>query len=170
MRLFLGLDLSAQTKLEIDQWRINNYSLLGPGVPAANFHITLAFLGECKPRQLDNLIEQIDAIEARPFDLQLDDIGYWQKTGILWMGSTQVPDELTHLSKQCRAVARRLQLDRSGQTFHPHVTLWRRQSVAPPPPVSKPDFKIRFDEFCLFESLVYRGRVEYRVVESWQLT
>lgn len=169
MRLFLGLDLSVHTKMAIDQWRTNNYALLGPGVPTANFHITLAFLGECKPTQLDSLVDDINFVEVPRFELHLDDVGYWRKNGILWMGSTQVPAELLKLSKSCRAAARRLHQDRSGQKFHPHVTLWRRQSLAPPPPVIMPDVRVHFDEFCLFESVIHKGRVEYRVVERWGL-
>lgn len=169
MRLFLGLDLSVETKLAIDQWRISNYTLLGAGVPTANFHITLAFLGECKPHQLESLLDQLESIESPRFDVLLDDVGYWQKNGILWMGCTQVPDELLNLSRRCRAAARRLHQDRSGQTFHPHITLWRRQSLAPPPPVTMPAIQVHFDEFCLFESVLHKGRVEYRVVESWRL-
>ncbi len=169
MRLFFGLDLSVQAKLAIDQWRASNYTLLGPGVPTANFHITLAFLGECKSRQLENLVERASAIEVPCFDIRLNDVGYWQNNGILWMGCEQAPAEILKLSTRCRAVAREMHQDRSGQKFHPHVTLWRRQSLAPPPPIMKPEIPVHFDEFCLFESTVHKGRVEYRVVESWPL-
>ncbi|MFK8019114.1 MAG: RNA 2',3'-cyclic phosphodiesterase [Pseudomonadales bacterium] len=167
MRLFFGLDLPVDTKLAIDQWRNSNYSLLGPGVPAANFHITLAFLGECKPQQIEQLLLGASGISAAPFELVLNDIGFWQKNGILWMGSRQQPDELHALAKQCRAIARGLQLDKSGKQFQPHVTLWRRQLSAPPPPVNMPSINMQIQELCLFESVIYKGTVTYNVIESW---
>ena len=126
--------------------RNSYYSLLGPGVPAANFHTTLAFLGECKPQRIEQLLLAASDISIAPFELVLNDIGFWQKNGILWMGSRQQPNELPALAKQCRAIARGLQLDKSGKQLQPHVTLWRRQLAEPPPPVLMPAITVQMQE------------------------
>ena len=66
MRYFIGLDLSPANKLALDSWREKSLPELprvkmplktkAPvrqprPVPAANFHITLCFLGSVSPRQ-----------------------------------------------------------------------------------------------------------------------
>ena len=46
MRVFFGLELDASTTLAIADWRDRQLACAGRPVPPANFHITLAFIGE----------------------------------------------------------------------------------------------------------------------------
>ena len=50
MRLFFGFDLPLDSKTRIAAWRDRFVRADGRSVPAANFHITLAFLGEIDHR------------------------------------------------------------------------------------------------------------------------
>ena len=87
MRAFFGLSPDIKTKLAIEGWRNKVFPHFDAPVPAANFHVTLAFLGKISPKQLDALCEsvnQIDQIHA--FDVSLNQIGYWSKPKALWLG------------------------------------------------------------------------------------
>jgi 2'-5' RNA ligase len=57
MRAFLGLSPDVKTKLAIELWRNKAFPCFYAPVPAANFHITLAFLGQISPKQLDALCD-----------------------------------------------------------------------------------------------------------------
>lgn len=61
--------------------RYDHNSSQGPAlpyaVPAANFHITLSFLGEINHRQHEALIYELDQLVNEPFSLTLDATGLW---------------------------------------------------------------------------------------------
>jgi len=76
MRLFFGLDCSPQLKLQIDHWRDSTYKVLGAGVAAENFHVTLAFLGQCEAHKIEELLRAAGSIQESTFNLRLDQLGY----------------------------------------------------------------------------------------------
>ena len=62
--------------------------------------------------------------------LTLDRMGYWPRSGILWLGPRKTPRTLSvavqRLSNQLRALGYRA----DGRAFKPHVTLTRDARVA----------------------------------------
>ena len=70
----------------------------------ANLHITLAFLGEISNHRVERLCHSVDQYlqhRSLPGDaLNLDQVGYWPKPRILWLGPAHWPDTLTHLAQQ----------------------------------------------------------------------
>ena len=82
MRAFFAIEPPAQIKLAIDSWREKALPTFVKAVPPANFHITLAFLGQVNDVQLESLIQQSDALASiSGFALSLDHLGY--KSAIL---------------------------------------------------------------------------------------
>ncbi|TGD72056.1 RNA 2',3'-cyclic phosphodiesterase [Mangrovimicrobium sediminis] len=173
MRLFFALEVPADLALGIADWRARALPLAGREVPAANFHITLAFIGELAEAALDTLCREVDAqIAARPAaagQLQLDQVGYWPRPGIFWLGPQTWPDTLGGLAHKLGGLGARHGSERRRDRFQPHVTLFRHCTTPPPAPTELPQFALPYREFLLMESRQGRHGVRYAPVAGWSL-
>ncbi len=172
MRLFFGLEVDAATAMAIADWRDRQFSAAARPVSPANFHITLAFVGEVSQRQLADLLEATDHMlgEGAPPSgtLHLDQTGYWPRPGIYWLGPSSWADSLTRLAGKLQRQAGRLGTHPESRAYQPHITLFRGCEAAPPMPAQAPDFELSYAEFSLFESRRGRGgNMHYEVLASW---
>jgi len=174
MRVFFGLELSSNTILEIANWRDRELQCGGRPVPPENFHITLAFVGEVRAKNLESLLADTDQQLANGSPgncaLQLDQVGYWHKPGIFWLGSTTPPAAIKTLAKKLRSLASAHGGRLEKKTFQPHVTLYRRCETPPPAPPTIPHLTLSWEHFTLFESVQGRQGVHYRALEHWTLS
>ena len=173
MRVFFALEVPAETALAIAQWRERQLPAAGRPVPAANFHITLAFLGEVDQRGLDSLCRsvsdrqwQVDADSP----ITLDQVGYWPKPGICWLGPGTIPSSLAGLARALQSLSQRAGARRERKRYQPHVTLFRRCERPPPAPARAANFCLEVRDFCLFESRPARNGVTYSPLQQWQLS
>ena len=172
MRLFFALEPEPRDALAIADWRDRQLNCAGRPVPVANFHITLAFLGEIRDPALPQLVDGVD----RRFDeasgarhaLRLTEVGYWPKPGILWLGPGSWPDSLALLARELRELAVTLGAKRERRRFQPHVTLYRRVAEAPPAPAAPPDIAFTCDGFHLMESRQGKTGVSYHSLCQWR--
>ncbi|MFV8820064.1 RNA 2',3'-cyclic phosphodiesterase [Haliea sp. E17] len=173
MRLFFALDIPGPLALDIATWREQQLPLLGRPVPAANFHITLAFLGEIPDSRLDALCQDVDAAAEKlapaAFELQLDQVGYWPRPGIYWLGPASWPDSLEHLARKLGGIGAIHGHEKRREHFQAHVTLFRGCEAAPPAPALAPDFRLSCSEFLLMESRQGKRGVSYHPVAGWEL-
>ncbi|QPG07258.1 RNA 2',3'-cyclic phosphodiesterase [Salinimonas marina] len=197
MRCFVGLDLSPRNKLDLEHWR--SVALPGltspiptrtePGrgtkssrttaspspastpvpVPAANFHLTLAFLGTVDARQHEALISALETIQLPPIALCLNTTGWWAGPKIVFCAPTQVPDSLSELVRQVKKAARSAGIQTDQRPYQPHVTLVRKAGPELPPPLLAPQLDCRFTRFHLFESFSTASGVTYPIRHSWPL-
>ncbi len=173
MRVFFGVELDPDTKRAVADWR-DRYGLAhGQPVPADNFHLTLAFIGEVDDRNLDTLARAVDRWEpqynASAGRLVLDQAGYWQKQRIYWLGSGQPQPELAQLAVKLQNLGGPAGARRERKPFIPHVTLFRSCTGPPPAPVVTPRIEVTYQHFTLFETLPGRQGVSYSALERWQL-
>jgi len=173
MRLFFALELPAGLALEISDWRDRSLTGVGRPVPPANFHITLAFLGELDEPALDALCTDVDTALAarRPAAgrLQLDQVGYWERPGIYWLGPRQWPEALADLARKLGTLGAVRGGQRRRDRFQPHITLFRHCGDAPPAPATAPGFSLPYREFFLMQSRQVRRGVVYDPVAAWPL-
>lgn len=170
MRAFLGLSLEPSTILAIEAWRNKALSQFNAPVPATNFHVTLAFLGQITPKQLDVLHSEIENMPEIPeFDVTLDQIGYWPKPKAFWLGCQKTAEQHIQLAKQLHKIANLAGLHMSKQEYVAHVTLARKCSENPPAPLLPPEFSWRAKEFHLYESVSSKHGVAYHIRQSWPL-
>ena len=170
MRCFFALEPDAASKLAIAAWRDKALPPFPTSVPAANFHITLAFLGQLARPQLDTLLQQVEQFSLPPqFFCSLNHVGYWAKPKILCLGVEQPPAPLTQLAKGVTHCAVASNLSMPKRRFMPHLTLVRNSKVAPPTPLYAPAFTLHFSQFHLFESVATRSGVAYAKLASWNL-
>ena len=173
MRLFFGLEADAATQRRIAAWRETAVHCDGRAVPPANFHITLAFLGELTHQQLDQLERMTNDGELSATaggSLTLETTGYWAKPGIFWLGPRTWPDSLSGLSKKLQQFGTRLGAKRQRNAFQPHITLYRRCTLPPPAPTVQPKVQLDYRQFSLFESVSGRNQVHYRPIAAWDLS
>lgn len=173
MRLFFGLEPDEHTALAVAAWRDRELPSIGRAVPVANLHITLAFLGEISPHRLERLTSATDELtQAKPmaaFSLVLDQLGYWAKPRICWLGPGVWPDELNRLASSLAGLGSAQGGKRSRGQFQPHITLLRNCDIPPPAPLRPPEFQLHFSHFNLLESRQGKSGVSYHPLASWQL-
>lgn len=138
----------------------------GRAVPAANLHLTLAFLGDVPPERADLLPAVASAVDGAAFDLVLDRLGAFPRAGVGWVGPSQVPAALTQLQSALATALLEAGFGLEDRPFAPHLTLARR-IVRAVDPVAVEPVAWRADRFALVESA--RGPEPYREVGSWRI-
>ena len=178
MRLFFALDPEAELKRHIDDWRFSNFRELTISgrarlVPADNFHVTLAFIGDVEQRDVDSLCSGVDDLAdeggLETGQLLLSELGYWQRPGILWLGPRECPASLHHLVRKLKSVGARFGGRRGVKPFMPHLTLFRGCDVPPPQSIERPGFYLKYGQFLLMQSTRSGSGVRYQPLALWKL-
>jgi 2'-5' RNA ligase len=142
-------------------------------VPPANFHITLAFIGEMAPSSLERLCQAVDSWMVRAdtagAELALDRTGYWPRPGIYWLGPGRWPASLSALATRLRQLATSAGARRDRNVFTPHITLFRNCQAAPAAPAEVPAIALCYRHFTLFESRQGKSGVSYHPLQHWEL-
>jgi len=129
MRIFVGIDLSKESKDEL--YRIQK--LISPSlakikwIPRKNLHLTLKFIGEVK--DINEIHNRLSKINLKPFKLKLGNFGTfpsWEKINVFWVDlnphneiiqfQQKIDEELFNFSNKY-------------QKFSPHLTLGRIKSI-----------------------------------------
>lgn len=135
----------------------------GRATPPGNLHITLAFLGPLTKKDLETVVE-VPPIPSREFMIELDTLGHWSRSRVLWLGATQVPGELVQLERNLWDALVAVGFERERRPYHPHVTLARKARSVDTPvhsvvwPVSK---------LGLVESRPGARHSVYEVLREW---
>jgi 2'-5' RNA ligase len=138
----------------------------GRPTPAANLHLTLAFLG----RQPSSALPALRGIPARwpDFDcsLRFEKFGYFQRPRIAWTGMHDVPASLSGLQQSLLDALEEEKIVLSGEQGHfvPHVTLMRN---APAPTMQEIAPVVwRATRIVLAESVATPNGVAYHVLAT----
>lgn len=170
MRAFVGLEPDATTKLAIENWRNKVLPPFNQLVPAANYHITLAFLGQINLDQQDRLEQHMQLIDnITEFKVHLDILGYWPKPKALWLGCSQPAKLHLDLVKILSCAAHSANIVMQKRDYQAHLTLVRKCTHNPPAPLLAPDFAWRAGAFHLYESVSTANRVSYVIKKTWRL-
>jgi 2'-5' RNA ligase len=167
-RLFFALWPDAAVRAALDT---SGQSLLGKRVKriaAANLHMTLAFAGSVTASVRHCLEAAAGNLEAAPFDLMLDQCGYWPGPRIAWMGPAHAPPALWSLVGGLHAAFEACGLPVETRPYLPHVTLARKISrLTHDTPITPVPWSIR--SFSLIESVTDPRGVRYQRLVSWAL-
>ena len=177
MRCFFALSPPQQVRAEIDrlaasldrQGRGHGYGQrYGRRIPAANYHLTLHFLGDVTESQLDCYRVAASGLHTSGFILGLDSTGFFRGAGIGWIGPETCPDDLRQLHEQLGVQLSACGHRHEPRSYLPHVSLFRRCQVALKP--AQP-FLIGWQvkDFSLFESVPTRDGVIYRELCNYPL-
>ena len=179
MRTFIaiGFPEEIQEYLTEIQQRILNHCKKGNPTKLENLHVTLRFLGEVKPADLDLIKEAMAeaAFYTKAFSIRLGNIGFFQRQGscIPWVGlANEKPLEKLFYSLE-KSLGRQ-GFPREKRKFSPHITLAREAvlftraeelkkiiTVDPKP--------IEVNQIQLMESLREKGSLVYRPLYTQKL-
>ena len=164
MRLFFALWPDADTKHQLESVA-HKLRLAAPSplVPAANYHLTVAFVGEV----LDSRLAQLRTIgasqRAHCCSIRLDAIEFWAKPRIVVAAAQEIPAAL-------RGLWARLHEDLAlpALPLRAHVTLARKVTQAPVPQAMSP-IEWSMSSLSLVRSETAGIHSAYTVVDTWPL-
>lgn len=139
IRSFIAIDLNAQVQNQlgeiIQQLKPATGNIVR-WVPENNIHVTLKFLGDTSPTNLEILKKIItgEASRVKAFDLNVDGLGAFpsiRRPRIIWVGVT-APPNLLALQHSIDIETQRLGYTPEERPFSPHLTLGRLAHNATP--------------------------------------
>lgn len=128
-RIFIGLWPDAQACRALQNLQ-SSLAFAARAVPPDNLHLTLAFIGSCDSQRQDCVLQAATLLKEQPFDLELDQLGYFPRPRLFYLSPSAPPQALLSLHKQlCRALSPcRFKAPR---IYKPHITLFRGMQTPP---------------------------------------
>ena len=167
MRLFVALDLPADVRAALAAWADRAAPDAVRRVPAANLHVTLAFLGSRTAEEADAVAALLPGL-VRPLDALHAAGALWlppRRPGVLTV-ALQADDALAQLRAELvAALTAAIGFEDERRAFRPHVTVGRvprdgridtRRELEAPPPLS-----FRAPALVLYRSHAARGGARY---------
>jgi 2'-5' RNA ligase len=179
MRLFVGIPLAEVTVREL----ASVVSRLRPQAgklrwtEPQSWHITLQFLGNTTPEQLDCLSARLVEVRSAPVPVQLGELGLFDRAGIFFADVTLTP-ALVALQQRVAAATGFCGFVAEPRPFHPHITLVRAKDQGRAAQLRELRKKIlsqstfqRFtaDEFLLYESHLSAEGARYEIRRRFPL-
>ena len=133
IRAFIAIDLSPgiYEKLENISSKLQNRlsNLPTRWVQTKNIHLTIKFLGDVSPSNLELVkrILQVETAHFSPFDISTGELGAYptiHRPRVIWIG-TKVPHELVDFHHCIENETARLGYTREKRKYSPHLTLAR---------------------------------------------
>jgi 2'-5' RNA ligase len=105
-------------------------------VPANNIHLTMKFLGDVSPANMDTLMEMLKAevSQQHSFSIKISDVGAFpspHRPRVLWVG-VSAPPQLGSLVRLVESETTKLGYAPEDRPFSPHLTLGRVSQNATP--------------------------------------
>jgi 2'-5' RNA ligase len=178
-RLFIGVALTEEARRAIDAHlrRSMPDGVPGRSVPAANWHLTLRFLGAASADQLAVIARHLRAAELGPaFEIGFGGLGAFSRprnARVLWIGLMDGVERMKALARIAEDAARAAGFEPEEKSFKPHLTLSRIQpprdvmrAIAGVPPL---DLRMPVREAVVFRSHLGGGPARYEAVERFAL-
>jgi 2'-5' RNA ligase len=99
--------------------------LEGRPLDAADWHVTVCFIGSVDETVLITLQERAAALSAPSFALRFDRIEYWPEARVVAATADHVPAAALDLARALRELARPIGLFPDDKPLRPHLTLMR---------------------------------------------
>jgi 2'-5' RNA ligase len=174
-RLFTGLEIPQDIAFELNLMQGGVWG--ARWVEAADYHITLRFIGDIEERLAREIRLALESVIAEPFTIRLKGVGAFGGSDphSIYAGVAKSA-EIRRLQSMLERHCQMLGLAPEGRKFTPHVTLARLRS---PNLANVQDFLARqnlylsrpfeVSRFMLFSSRPSRGGGPYGVVDAYDL-
>jgi RNA 2',3'-cyclic 3'-phosphodiesterase len=143
MRVFIGFDLDEEIRAKIARF-LEGACELAPDarwVNAESLHVTLKFIGEQKPEQVEAITMRLRGIRAKAPDIPFTGSGFFpnaRAARVFWLGIKASP-ELAELALSVDSAMAELGIPREERSYTPHLTLARRGRGSGAPGLRKGD-------------------------------
>ncbi len=129
MRVFIAIDLPEQVKAELQSAQKQLSSAPAKMSMAHDFHLTLKFIGEITPAQVEALKKCLSTVKFKPFTASLGRVGAFPNydyAKVVWIG-LEPEDGMIELQQVIDdALEKEFHRDKG---FKPHLTLARVKGV-----------------------------------------
>jgi len=167
-RLFFALwpkDILRQHFVKIRQSYLENAK--AKPVNPNNLHITLAFLGNISESQRTCFEESANSLQFKPFQIQLDQLGYWRRPQILWLGNSTHCEPLQQLVKSLNEKLVICGFKPETRPYKAHVTLVRKYHSRQFQPATISPIIWTVEDIHLVESVNSPTGVQYKILRTW---
>lgn len=129
MRIFIGIDLDQEIRGKIARFLegVSGFAPDARWVRSESLHITLKFIGEQKPEQVEAIAQRLRQVQSSAFEIRLSGYGFFptaRAARVFWIGIHAGPP-LAELAAQIDASVGELGIPREERAFSPHLTLAR---------------------------------------------
>ena len=164
-RLFLALWPDADLRAQLAA--LSGTLTGGRRVHLDNLHLTLVFLGATDNECLLCCQQALRDLTVPTLTLRLDHLACWSHSGILWLGASRVPPELSNLVQELNSRLQRCGFSPERRPFQAHITLARDFTGPAPPAELERPLVWRTEQVVLAESLQTEWGVRYVVLAHW---
>jgi 2'-5' RNA ligase len=129
MRVFIGIDLDPEVRARIARFLegVESFAPEARWVRPESLHITLKFIGEQTPEQVEAISERLRGIEGSAFEIRSGGCGFFptaKAPRVFWIGIHAGP-QLAELAGSVDVAVAELGIPREDRPFSPHLTLAR---------------------------------------------
>jgi RNA 2',3'-cyclic 3'-phosphodiesterase len=176
VRAFVALELDADLRTAIGRLMADvRHRFAGlRWVRPEGMHLTLCFLGDASPEQIERLRESLRPLAARcpPAEVRVAELGLFPERGaprVLWLG-IELPEPIHTLQAACEAAAVAAGFVAEKRAFRPHLTLGRWRDRASRPALPPADLgPTRLETLTLFRSELRPGGAIHTALASFRL-
>ncbi len=162
MRLFLAVmpGKEARKKLVTQQEEMRSLGYTGNYTARDNLHITMIFLGDATPDRIVDIDHAMNmACNMESFDASLGEIGFFERSGIIWTG-VESPG-LVLLHNRLSSAISSYGWPGEPKNFSPHITLLRKPNITVMPNIKTSPCPWLCDELVLMQSTRIGGELKY---------
>lgn len=129
MRIFIGIDLNEDVRGKIQRFieGVHGFAPDARWMRPESLHITLKFIGEQNPEQVEAITMRLRHNEAAQFDIHLAGHGFFptaKAPRVFWIGIHSGP-QLAELATSVDSATSELGVPREDRAYSPHLTLAR---------------------------------------------
>ncbi len=193
MRIFIALDIDEAIRERLARF-LEGVRGLAPDVrwvKPESFHLTLKFVGEQPPQQVQLIKQALGGVLGAPTQISFRGYGFFpsvKAARVFWVGM-EADEHLASLARSIEDTTASLGIPREARDFAPHLTLARtgsgrpsrrpgdksnrafqrlQEKLAALPP---PDFgTMTAREFFLYQSKLSPGGAQYRKLQRFALS
>ncbi len=129
MRIFIGIDLDPEVRARIERFLegAEGFAPNARWVRPESLHITLKFIGEQAPEQVEAITERLLRVEGGAFEVHLAGYGFFPNAKaprVFWIGIHAGP-QIAVLAESVDTAVAELDIPREDRPYSPHLTLAR---------------------------------------------
>jgi len=97
-------------------------------VKPENIHITVRFLGNIPPSQVDEIYNEMKNVDFSPFQIEIEGVGVFpsvRRINVVWAGIRKGTDELQRIFDQLEPRLQKIGVKKETRGFSPHLTIAR---------------------------------------------
>lgn len=173
MRLFIAInfeEIIKQRLLDL-QKTIASQSISGRWIRYDNLHLTLCFIGEVNSSYKDKIIEILNGIKHKAFDIEISHIGEFRNRNngdIVWIGIKENP-LLQALGQELTKALNNIGLSIDNRPYLPHITLGRQVVRAERYKIKNTTLSTKVKKLDLMLSERKNGKLIYSILYSKDL-